>query len=154
MIALETFAEKMERKHGALAHVQGLLRDAEADRDAALAAVERVRSVHSPGRIIDVWGKSVSQADDFLVCEECTDPDHNWCPWPCPTIAALDGAPEPEWEYQWGEPGESFEGFDSFASEELARAEMELDSEYTSHRVMRRRKAGAWSPIEKEQNNV
>lgn len=57
-------------------------------------------------------------------------------------------APEPEWEYQWGEPGESFEGFDSYATEELARAEMELDSEYPSHSVMRRRKAGPWEPLQ------
>ena len=67
--------------------------------------------------------------------------------------SALDGAPEPEdvWEYQWGEPGESFEGFDSFATEELALAEMELDSDYPSHRVMRRRKAGPWVRVESEE---
>lgn len=64
--------------------------------------------------------------------------------------ALRDAAPETEWEYQWGEPGGSFEGFDSFATEELARAEMELDSYYSSHRVMRRRKAGPWLPVEGE----
>ena len=68
----------------------------EAERDAALAAVARVRAIHAPGKIIDVWGKSRSQADDFLVCVECTDPDNWWIAHPCATVAALDGAPEPE----------------------------------------------------------
>lgn len=67
-----------------------------AERDAAVAAIERVRAIHAPGKIIDVWGKSRSQADDFLVCVECTDPDNNWCAHPCATVAALDGAPVPE----------------------------------------------------------
>ena len=66
-----------------------------AERDAALAAVDRVRALHTPGKIIDVWGKSRSQADDFLVCVECTDPDNWWIAHPCATVAALDGAPEP-----------------------------------------------------------
>lgn len=66
------------------------------ERDAALAAVERVRAIHAPGKIIDVWGKSRSQADDFLVCVECTDPDNWWIAYPCATVATLDGAPEPE----------------------------------------------------------
>ena len=67
-----------------------------AERDAALAAVDRVRALHTQGKIIDVWGKSRSQADDFLVCVECTDPDNWWIAHPCATVAALDGAPEPE----------------------------------------------------------
>lgn len=106
----------------------------EAERDAALAAVERVRAIHP-----NVNGE----------CHTCSD-ENGPKRWPCDTLAALDGAPEPEWEYQWGEPGGSFEGFDSFATEDLARAEMELDSYYSSHRVMRRRKAGPWLPVEGE----
>lgn len=62
--------------------------EARAERDSALAAVERVRAIHAPEKIIDVWGKSRSQADDFLVCVECTDPDNWWIAYPCATVAA------------------------------------------------------------------
>ncbi len=54
---------------------------------------------------------------------------------------------EPEWEYQWGEPGETFEGFDPYATYEEARSAMQKDSDYESHRVMRRRAAGPWEPV-------
>lgn len=96
---------------------------AEAERDTALAAIERVRA--RLGDILPDWSDSgvIAVAD---------------------ILAALDGAPEPEWEYQWGEPGESFEGFDSFETYDEALAEMRDQSEYSSHRVMRRRKAGPW----------
>ena len=124
--------------------VAGALRKAGmlVERDAALAAVEAVRALHEP------FEAGVGRH----YCGECSGAagSGNLRPWPCPTVAALDGAPEPEWEYQWGVPGESFEGFDSFATEEMARAEMELDSDYPSHRVMRRRKAGPWLPVEGE----
>lgn len=47
--------------------------------DAATAAIARVRAIHHPDPY-DVSGK-------YCTCEEA---------WPCSTIAALDGAPEPE----------------------------------------------------------
>lgn len=128
--------------------------DNRTEHDAALAAVERVRAIHSPGRIIDVWGKSVSQADDFLVCEECTDPDHNWCPWPCPTIAALDGAAEPEWE--WAVSDQQFDFSPTRWLPLSGRSEAYVRELAGSHgrRVARRRKAGPWLPIEKEQDDA
>ena len=61
-----------------------------AERDAALAAIERVRAIHV--------------RDEYGLCAECSweypetsyDALSNDVAWPCPTIAALDGAPEPE----------------------------------------------------------
>ena len=55
-----------------------------AERNAATTAIAEVRALHrrEPGTGVD-W------------CSHCIDNDG---PWPCSTIAALDGAPEPEWE--------------------------------------------------------
>lgn len=50
---------------------------AEAERDAALAAIERVRAIHHPDPMAPEW----------CVCEERV---------PCSAVAALNGAPEPE----------------------------------------------------------
>lgn len=65
---------------------------ARTERDAALAAVERVRAIHV--------------RDEYGLCAECSweypeasyDALSNDVAWPCPTVAALDWAPEPEWE--------------------------------------------------------
>ena len=54
---------------------------------------------------------------------------------------------EEDWEYIWGEPGESFEGFDTYETYEEARADFEEESDFESHRVMRRRKAGDWEAM-------
>ena len=54
---------------------------------------------------------------------------------------------EDDWEYMWGEPGESFEGFDTYETYEEARADFEEESDFESHRVMRRRKAGDWEAM-------
>lgn len=64
---------------------------AEAERAAALAAIERVRAIHS---------KTKHWEDDktyTFICASCMSY------YPCRTAAALDGAPEPE----WGVRGES-----------------------------------------------
>lgn len=58
---------------------------AEAERDASVAALERVRAIHAP----EVVGIHEGYGEEV------------WCPtckhhYPCPTVAALDGAPEPE----------------------------------------------------------
>ena len=68
------------------------LEAANAESDAALAVIERVREIHAPLSSL-TWGAP----DEFQVCEECNDPDaRGFIYWPCPTVAALDGAPEPE----------------------------------------------------------
>lgn len=61
-----------------------------AERDAALAAVARVREIHAPDSVVS---DACSECSDFG-----TDEHPVWLgvPWPCPTVAALDGAPEPE----------------------------------------------------------
>lgn len=56
---------------------------AEAERDAALEAIERVRVLHP----VAYSGNSRSRN---AFCATCT------TMWPCATLAALDGAPEPE----------------------------------------------------------
>lgn len=71
------------------------------------------------------------------------------------TVTALREAgmlDETEWEYQWGEPEEEtdFTGFDNFGTYEEAKADMENHSEYESHRVMRRRRAGEWEEVPNE----
>ena len=57
--------------------------EARAERDAAHAAIERVRALHS----VAYSGNSRSPN---AFCATCI------TSWPCPTVAALDGAPEPE----------------------------------------------------------
>jgi len=56
-----------------------------AERDAAVAAVERVRAIHYP--IYPEAAPGVSL---------CANGECDAKPWPCDTGAALDGAPEPE----------------------------------------------------------
>lgn len=62
---------------------QTLLEEAEVERDAAVAALERVRALHP----VAYSGNSRSRN---AFCATCTTSG------PCPTVAALDGAPEPE----------------------------------------------------------
>lgn len=66
--------------------------------DAATAAIERVRAIHlEVGRQVDDAGV------EYTVCKHCTEVNrYGQVRWPCPTVAALDGAPEPEgvWEYR------------------------------------------------------
>lgn len=137
---------------------------AEAERDAALAAVEVTRKLHH--KITRYGNEDYSiEAEHFeedpesypdlrafdlcaecyeverLICEECGGdaPIGHRSNWPCPTVAALDGAPEPEeveWEYRcdirkhfWVTHG------------------VHHDCE---GRPERRRKAGPWLPVEGE----
>lgn len=68
----------------------GIIGQLVVERDAATAAIERVRAIHV--------------RDEYGLCAECSweypetsyDALSNDVAWPCPTIAALDGAPEPE----------------------------------------------------------
>lgn len=54
------------------------------ERDAALAAIERVRAIHRP-----------ESNERYTWCVGCSTDEYPE-DWPCPTVAALDGAPEPE----------------------------------------------------------
>lgn len=97
--ATEALVRKQQRYIEELERVDGVglserVEMLEAERDAALAALERVRAIHY---------------EDDHECAECSFepmPDVGFrgvsVPWPCPTLAALDGAPEPEWEVQYG----------------------------------------------------
>lgn len=92
-----------------------------AERDAALAAVEVTRKLHHKitrygndyySISAESYEDDPSSYDDLepfdlcaecyeverLICEECGGgaPIGHRSSWPCPTVAALDGAPEPE----------------------------------------------------------
>ena len=89
-----------------------------AETDAALAAIERVKetlSLHNPN------GRLVKEV-----------------------LAALDGAPEPEWEYAHREGGRVYDE----PSTPLAAAKI-LNSQ-----PVRRRKAGPWPPVEGESTDA
>ena len=83
---------KLHPSCGQIDHGQGwvpeypvdVLMSVRVERDAALAAVERVRAIHQKR------GASWPHNGGTYVC----DADNKL--WPCPTVAALDGAPEPE----------------------------------------------------------
>ena len=71
---------------------EDLIAEARAERDAALAALERVRAIHRPVEI----------EPSSTICGECSFklPNGKYfgkiVEFPCPTVAALDGTPEPE----------------------------------------------------------
>ena len=89
----------------------------EAERDAAVAAIKRAQetlSLHNPN------GRLVKEV-----------------------LAALDGAPEPEWEYGMQDDyGLSFVGNIAEAYDHANRQDPELNP-----RPVRRRKAGPWEPV-------
>lgn len=97
---------------------QTLLEEAEAERDAALAAIERVRVV----------------ADDWASDEDAKGLHFD-------LRAALDGAPEPEWEYQ----GRTDYG------RVVAQGSLDEVGFLSEHLFWeRRRPAGEWLPVEGE----
>jgi len=82
-----------------------------AERDAALAAIERVTAERDSAmaRIAKAWELHEPFTWSFgygpvQSCKWCADHgvSQEVASWPCPTVAALDGAPEPEgrWEYR------------------------------------------------------
>ena len=129
-----------------------------AERDAALAAIERVRAIHvrhkdthkpDPSVINGNWfccGAVQLGAVDPYACIACDSPE-----WPCPTVAALDGAPEPAWEYRYAEKlgdteytyGPEHDDRGWFATAEEASAARIEDTDY----VVRRRPAGLVEPL-------
>lgn len=94
----ETFAEKMERKHGALAHLQGLLGEVRAERDAATAAIDAIRAIHTKGssEVVESTPDGPRVSHFTFHCDVCVDVRGEHEEYPCATRAALDGAPEPE----------------------------------------------------------
>lgn len=85
---------------------------------------------------------------DRSICSHCQ------TAWPCPTVAALDGAPEPEWEYGLLNPqapdGGKLQGGAHLIS---ANREHILAQQRRGHPAIlavRRRKAGPWLPVEGE----
>lgn len=73
-------AESERRAWAIAGHLERDREAVKAERDAALAAIERVRAMHTP--TLPGYGM-----------KSCV---HDGRAWPCPTRAALDGAPEPE----------------------------------------------------------
>ena len=123
---------------------------AEVERDAALAAVERVRVIHA--------------RDEHGLCVECSweypetsyDALSNDVSWPCPTVAALDGEPEPEgrWEYgllnpQAPDRGKLRDGA-HLISDNREHILKQQRRGHPSIQAVRRRKAGPWLPVEGE----
>lgn len=113
-----------------------------AERDAALAAVERVRAMHEQH---PRWPDKCGGCDGY---------------YPCPTVAALDGAPEPEeteWVYR---ARNSILNSGAHVSEEAARATLQLMIENHSFEVepepvfVERRPRFAWLPVEGEGDNA
>ena len=88
---------KLHPSCGQVSHGQGWVPDypverigaIEAERDAALAAIERVRAIADDG----VWRDTKTSGDWAWALDHMA---HK-------ILAALDGAPEPEWEYRYAE---------------------------------------------------
>ena len=118
------------------------LEAATSERDAALAAIERCRAVclHLGGVDGDVSQPApsyyVSVGRNVVATE---------------VLAALDGAPEPEWEYaaSKGDPGPHHLTVFSKDPETLAhRNEGRKNLGHEPLPIWRRRKAGPWLPVE------
>ena len=107
---------------------EDLIAEARAERDAALAAIERVR----------VEADAYAEQPDVME--------------PCGAVAqalrtALDGAPEPEWEYGvWNERWAMYPHQER-PYPSLAEAQQEASRFPSRRHVVRRRKAGTWEPV-------
>ena len=64
-------------------------------------------------------------------------------------LAALDGAPEPEWEWAVRAPGDDEPFSDVYQTREHL-AEQETGIAWGEEQLIRRRKAGPWLPVEGE----
>ena len=106
------------------------------ERDAAVAAIERARAIHRP--TMPGYGP-----------KDCV---HDGRAWPCPTVAALDGAPEPEWEYGLGNRKSPLDAGIPYPDEAHVRwlASALEETPTFGPQLMRRRKAGPWLPVEGE----
>lgn len=91
-------ARAEEETDAALQAASALADEAKAQKrraEDAEAAIARVTALHTPGRMVDVWGKSNSKPDDFPVCTACSDVDNWWCEWPCLTMLAVNPGGNP-----------------------------------------------------------
>lgn len=66
--------------------------------DTASAAIERVRAIHKMLTQLQYPVPNERKPRKLQVCSHCKRPGAGDAlhPWPCPTLAALDGTPEPE----------------------------------------------------------
>lgn len=139
-------AKKLIDRMTASQEFYSLLTKAEAERDDALAAVERVRkyaderSVYAKTRnnTVGSWRIASDLYDILNVSLE--------------EQAALDGAPEPEWE--WGYAGETLVGVHNSISREAAEEDVANLRRYWNDErkfwVVRRTPASEWLPVEGE----
>ena len=157
---------------------RGLKVRAEAERDAALAAVERVRAVLSAWEMVQARNRECFESGNpgMIVPIDCTGgiraaldgaPDNESLPNHCQScgawgttkvhlrVCSLDGAPEPEWEYV----GMAFEhgGFMRIRNDQLAPEKFDswrkLMKQYPRVEILKRVKAvpaGPWLPVEGE----
>lgn len=134
-----------------------------AERDAALAAIERVRANHRRYTYYELEDSCPDTSDEHreerhresdeigefycddmptgdVVCDLCRDADGERMEWPCDTIAALDGAPDREWEY---EVRNEVHVFRSDYTPDLEQARQWAQTDPHDF-ILRRRKAGPW----------
>ena len=132
--------QKAEAKIADLVYENASLK---AERDAAVAALERVRAIHRQLPVVSTGFPPLTA--DSVYCA-------NGCDAPCETGAALDGAPEPEWE--WGYAGETLVGVYAAVSREAADEDVANLRRYWKDErkfwVARRTPASEWLPVEGE----
>lgn len=111
--------------------------------EAAEAKLARVEALH-----FETEGVHCHSVCAHRYCKDDSEDQHRW---PCPTIAAIDGAPEPEFEYgrrYFDEAGNPrIRVTEDVSSPDGHRAD---GSQYWNYQVVRRRKAGPWLPVEGE----
>ncbi len=112
---------------------RNLLTKARAERDAALARIAEAAKLHRP--TLPGFGP-----------KSCV---HDGRAWPCPTVAALDGAPEPEWEWEYGakvyNSGRVVRIEDSPEKVRLGMSAIShVNPQWVDDVLVRRRKAGPW----------
>lgn len=125
-----------------------------AERDAALARIAEAAKLHRKYTYYDLEDSCPDTTDEHreehhheasddigefycdqmptgdVCCDNCRDVNGDRMEWPCPTITALDGAPEPEWEYM---------------------SDQGAVTDSPENALDRRRKAGPWIPVESEE---
>ena len=144
----ETVWERAFKMRADLAALEAATRE----RDAAVAAIERVRDVAMKHRSVEQHNEMVPLTDIADLIREPSSADY---------LAALDGAPEPEdvWEYGYEliEPDDRnvFEREGDFISAAFAyraakkriHEERHPDTPSLQYAIIRRIKAGPWEPV-------
>jgi hypothetical protein len=130
-------------------------KEAEAERDAAVEAVERVRAIHRNDGPSQGYDSRFKGGYGMLgdCCATCGSHGEYGVEWPCPTIAALDVAPEPEWEWAVSVPGDDEPFSDVYQTREHL-AEQETGIAWGEEQLVRRRPAGPWIPVEGEGKTI